>query len=421
MSEYQNAKRIIKQMRLGRKQSQEVAARAFEADMEQGRPDIALKCAREFKLDDVHLTRAATALFLELVKRAKFPKALEIARSYNLAHGGEEATHALKQVGQLNYAGGGEALDEIRRLASAAAQARQEVSEAERAIALIRKAGEVRGKDSRCSGRAVLLGDTGEVWLTGDLHGNVENLKRFAQLADLSNHPQRILVLQEIVHSRHITADNRDLSFVAIMEAIRLVAEHPGQVYYLLGNHDLAVHLNRELVKGGKYLNRYLFRGMAYMYRERYEDVLEAYQEFIADMPAAILAPNGIFMAHSTPKRAYIPSLSRSYLSEEAAERPLGKSKPINALVNGRDYKPDTADAFADQLGCQVMLCGHTPTRKGWRLPNHRHLILDSQHAKARYIRFDLSKTYASSRELAQEMKVLNPKAEEDEPSIELM
>ena len=421
MSEYDNAKRIVKQMRLGRKQARDVGMRAYTQDLAAGRPDIALKCAKEFKLGDAQVTQAATALFLELIKRARFDKALEIARSYNLAHGGTQAVDALRRAGQVRY-DGGEPLDEIRRLASAASSARLETSEADRAIDLLRKAQRVRDADPRVAGRAVLLPAEGEVWLTGDLHGNVDNLKRFAALADLGNYPDRILVVQEIVHSRLITADSRDLSFVAIMEAIRLISEHPGQVYYLLGNHDLAVHLDRELVKGGKYLNRYLFRGMAYMYRDRYQDVLAAYREFIANMPAAILAPNGVFMAHSTPKRPFIPSLSREYLTEEAAERPLGKLKPVAALVNGRDYARETAEAFADRLECDVMLCGHTPTNKGFKLPNERHLIVDSQHGKARYVRFDLARRYTSSQELAQGLDLLAPESEEVEPiSEELM
>jgi prepilin-type processing-associated H-X9-DG protein len=39
----------------------------------------------------------------------------------------------------------------------------------------------------------------------------VDNLRQFARMADLAHHPRRILVVQEIVHSRLITADNRDL------------------------------------------------------------------------------------------------------------------------------------------------------------------------------------------------------------------
>lgn len=421
MSEYENAKRVIRQMRLGRTQAQDVAARAFDADLKTGRPDIALKCAKEFKLSDDHVTRAATALFGELIKRRMFPKALEIARSYNLAHGGPAAQELLSLAAGIKEDDAEGSIAEIRRMARAASGARAETTEADRAIELLKKARAGRDADPRVQGRGVLLPGEGEVWLTGDLHGNVDNLKRFAKLADLANHPERILVLQEIVHARFITADNKDLSFVAIMEAIRLMAEFPGRVYCLLGNHDLAVHLDRELVKGGKYLNRYLYRGMAYMYRERWEAVLDEYRTFIAGMPAAIFAPNGVFMAHSTPKRPFIPSLSRDMIYESGPKVSLKRLKPIAALVNGREYAPDAADAFADQMEVDLLLCGHTPTNRGFKIPNHRHLIIDSQHEKASYVRFDLSRRYASATELASEIGLLDPNAEEVEVTGELM
>lgn len=419
MSEYENAKRVIRQMRLGRVQAQDVAARAFEADLKTGRPDIALKCAKEFKLSDDHVTRAATALFGELLKRRMYPKALEIARAYNLAHGGPAAQDLLQRAAGIKD--DDPSIAELRRMARAASGARAEATEADRAIELIKTARAGRDADPRARGRAVLLPDEGEVWITGDLHGNVDNLKRFAKLADLASHPERILILQEIVHARFITADNKDLSFVAIMEAIRLMAEFPGRVYYLLGNHDLAVHLDRELVKGGKYLNRYLYRGMAYMYRERWEDVLGEYRSFIAGMPAAIFAPNGIFMAHSTPKRPFIPTLSRDLLYDAGPKTPLRKLKPVAALVNGREYGKDAADEFADQMEVDLLLCGHTPTNRGFKVPNHRHLIIDSQHERARYVRFDLSRRYTSSVELSGQVGLLDPEGESVEITGELM
>ena len=413
MSEYEHAKQVIKQMRLKGTQRRELAEKAFAHELGVGRPDLALKAAREFGLSDDHVTRAAAELFTVLLRRRKYDKALLVARSYHLAEAGDKGRMVLARANGVR--GDDWALGELHKLARSAALTRREAFEPDAAIEAIREAGRVRDADPRVRGRAVLLPDQGELWLTGDLHGSVENLRRFAALADLANHPRRILVLQEIVHARIITADSRDLSFVAIMEAIELQRRFPGQVYYLLGNHDLAVHLNRELIKGGKPLNRYLFRGMSYMYRDRYEDVLEAYRAFIANMPAALIAPNGVFMAHSTPKRPFISSLSRRFLTETSAERPLRKLRPVAALVNGRDYAAETAEEFADRLECDVMLCGHTPTSHGVNRPNDRHLILDSQHHKARYIAFDLATRYTSSEQLAECVDQLLPARAEEE------
>jgi len=45
-------------------------------------------------------------------------------------------------------------------------------------------------------------------------------------------------------------------------------------------------------------------------------------------------------------------------------------------------------------MGCDHMICGHTPTVKGVKVPNRHHIIIDSQHANARYIKFRLDRLY---------------------------
>jgi len=132
-----------------------------------------------------------------------------------------------------------------------------------------------------------------------------------------------------------------------------------------------------------------------------------------------VFAPNGVLMSHSTPKRVFVPSISRAHL--EAADGPVRSDRAVHALVHGRDYAPDTADALADQLECDVFLCGHTPTRKGWKVPNHRHVIVDSQHGQGRYVRFDLGTRYATAEALARCVAPLDPGNEEELSGDDLM
>ncbi|MBI3722686.1 metallophosphoesterase, partial [bacterium] len=308
------------------------------------------------------------------------------------------------------------AIGEIRKLANEAAAKRAAGEGPDEALEAIDAATRARARDPKIKGRAVILEAKGDLWLTGDLHGNVENLRRFAEAAALDANPDRIFVVQEIIHSRVITSDQRDLSFVAILEALKLVARYPGRVYYLLGNHDLAFGLGRDLVKGGKSLNRYLYKGMAFMYQARHEEVAQAYMKFIRDMPAAIVAPNGVFMSHSTPKKPYIPSLSMEYLTTTSAKLPLEKCGPIKALVEGRDFEEPTIKAFTERMETDFVVCGHTPTPKGFRVANSRQLIIDSQHANGRYVTFDLTRRYTMDELMARVKPILG-----DEVSSELV
>src|SRR5262249_40490613 len=40
----------------------------------------------------------------------------------------------------------------------------------------------------------------GELWMTGDLHDHRRNFEKLIRAADLANHPQRNLILHEIIH-----------------------------------------------------------------------------------------------------------------------------------------------------------------------------------------------------------------------------
>ena len=425
VSEYESARRTVKALRLSKTQAKSVGERAYRVDLAAGLPHIALKCAREFELGDDKVNAAASALVSLLLDKKRFGDALEVARGFNLAAGAADVQAKLIEDARRIDLG---ALDdpqkavvgEIKKLATSAVNKRAREGSADEALDAIKAATKARADDARVNGRAVFLPREGDLYLTGDLHGSVENLRRFAAVADLDNHPDRILVIQEIIHSRIITADQRDLSFVAILEALKLMARWPKRVYYLLGNHDLAFSLDRELVKGGKFLNRFLYKGLAYMYKERHEEVANAYKKFVHDMPVAIVAPNGILMTHSTPKKPFIPSLSMDYLTKTSVKKSLAECGPIKALVEGRDFEEATIQAFTERMGVNLVLCGHTPTKAGWRIANSKQLIIDSQHENGRWVRFDLARPY-SVQELAAEVQPLVPEATSSDIVVELM
>jgi hypothetical protein len=426
VSEYENCRRTVKALKLSREQAQSTAEQAFRKDLAAGLPHLALKCAREFDLGDARVNEAASALVTLLLSKKRFSDALEVARGFNLA-AGDAAIQArlVEDARRIDSAAiqddaAKTAVRDIKRLANEASSKRARRLSADDALEIIEQATAARKDDPRVRGRAVFLEAGRDLFLTGDLHGNVENLRRFAEAAALDRHPERILVVQEIVHSRIITADQRDLSFVAILEALKLVAAYPRRVYYLLGNHDLAFGCNRELVKGGKFLNRFLYKGLAYMYQSRHDEVAESYKKFIMDMPATIVCPNGIFLSHSTPKKPFIPSLSIEYLTKTSSKIPLSKCGPIKALVEGRDFAEPTIEEFTARMGAELVVCGHTPTPKGFRIANSRQLIIDSQHENGRYVDFDLGQRYTVN-ELASRVKPLVPDATSDDLVGELI
>src|SRR5689334_6779586 len=52
-------------------------------------------------------------------------------------------------------------------------------------------------------GQVVTLPETGEVWMSGDMHDHRTNFRKFIEAADLPNHPDRHIVLHELIHGDH--------------------------------------------------------------------------------------------------------------------------------------------------------------------------------------------------------------------------
>ena len=50
-----------------------------------------------------------------------------------------------------------------------------------------------------------------------------------------------------------------------------------------------------------------------------------------------------------------------------------------------RDYRPESAECFAQRMQAEVLIVGHTACPEGLRIPNDRHIILDCKDMDGRY------------------------------------
>ena len=99
--------------------------------------------------------------------------------------------------------------------------------------------------------QVVHLPGEGEVWMTGDIHDHRTNFNKLIAAADLENHPQRHIVLHELIHGDHFDADGAEDSWRMLYAAAAMKVEFPGQVHFLLANHDLAQIHGEGIMKSG--------------------------------------------------------------------------------------------------------------------------------------------------------------------------
>jgi hypothetical protein len=257
-------------------------------------------------------------------------------------------------------------------------------NDVEKTLRLVNRAAEATQFDPFQSGFLVELPAEGELLVTGDVHGNVANLHRILQLADLPRYPQRHLVLQELVHEID-AVDEVCRSYRLVEVAAQIKSAFPDRVHILLGNHEFCECLNLEIGKGGRELCEAFDEGLRGAYGVRSEEVKEAYKAFWKNSPVAIRTSTGVFVSHSTPRLDHLDGLSLDYLRAASTDEIFRRNGPVFSMLWDRDYRPESAESFAQRMQAEVLVVGHTACPDGVRIPNVRHVILDCKDMEGRY------------------------------------
>ncbi len=238
-------------------------------------------------------------------------------------------------------------------------------------------------------GRVVSLEGVSEVFVSGDLHGNLDNFRRLMAKADLARNPQRHFVLQEVVHGPFHYPAGGDKSHQLLDLLAALKCQFPRQVHFLLGNHELAQLTQRRIAKGDFDLNQSFREGVGTAYGGRAPEVYAAYLELLAIVPVALRTPNRILLSHSLPPASKMESFDPAALEREvSAEADLLPGGSVHSVAWGRDTRAETVAAYLAKMDADLLISGHVPCDNGFDTPNDRQLILDSLGAVACYCLF---------------------------------
>jgi hypothetical protein len=238
-------------------------------------------------------------------------------------------------------------------------------------------------------GRVVALTDVNEVFVGGDLHGNLENFRRLLTKADLARNPQRHLVLQEIIHGPYYYPAGGDKSHQLLDLTAALKCQFPRQVHFLLGNHELAQQTERRVAKGDLDLNQSFREGVGTAYGARAPEVYAAYLELFAVVPLALRTPNRVLLTHSLPPASRLDDFDPAVLERDVStDADQASGGAVYSLVWGRDTRAETVAAFLAKMDADLLISGHVPCENGFDTPNDRQLILDSLGAPACYCLF---------------------------------
>jgi hypothetical protein len=227
-----------------------------------------------------------------------------------------------------------------------------------------------------------------DVMIVADLHGNRLNYRKLLTIADMANQPRRHLIMQEVCHGgpEYPGETGGCMSHLLLEDCIRLKTEFPERFHFILSNQEQAELGDYPICKSRRMLN-VLFRcGITELYGSAGDAVRAAYLQFLASCPLAVRIGDSVLVTHSCPDRC-----DREPFDVAVFDRPLTAAdyrvgSPAFKLVWGRDFRAANAEAFAQQVGAEVLIHGHEPCQAGYSVPNKRQVILDGCGSLATYV-----------------------------------
>ena len=263
------------------------------------------------------------------------------------------------------------------------------ISYIEKTIDTYRAATEVNLTHAARVGNIVVLTPelADEVMITGDLHGHRRNFNLIRRLAALDDQPAPPPRLQEVCHGGptypqrrlHVAHDARGRG-----AAEGRVSE---RVHFILGNHELAELTDYPIQKNRQMLNLLFRLGMQQMYGPATEKVREAYLPIHPTVaPWQCGCPAACWSAIAFPERADTRPFDRTVFTREL--------EPVEYLREAAGVQPGVGarlpagkrQAFAEQVGAEVIVNGHEPCQQGYGTPNSTQVILDSCNDRASYV-----------------------------------
>jgi hypothetical protein len=244
------------------------------------------------------------------------------------------------------------------------------------------------------NGNMLCFPGEGELIISGDLHNHNRNFERLQTVANLEAFPNRHVILQELIHGGPLGPEGADVSLDMLLDAIAWSSRFPGQVHFLMANHDLAQVQGQPILKDGYDLtdrfNRYL--------RARAGSDISAakiaYRRAVLSMPLAAITLTGVFLSHSLPAPSDLETFDLSILRRQLTEADFARGGSVYQLLWGRNQTQEELNALGRAWWSDIFICGHQAQDEGYGTIGDRMLIIDSCHNHGMFLQLDLSRQY---------------------------
>jgi len=256
------------------------------------------------------------------------------------------------------------------------------------AVDIFRHAAELNLDDPHREGNVIVIDRPCRMLVTGDIHGNRSALNRVISFASLASDERCFVILQEILHGPPDPDSGQDRSIEQLMRAARLKIEHPRQVLFVLGNHDVAQVTGAEISKHGRGACKAFVEGVKSAFGDDADDVLDAIGQFIHSLPLAVRCPNGVMICHSLPTPNRMDQAGTEILARTIEQADMLRGGAAYLWVWGRRQTEEQIESLAEELGVEFFLMAHQHTEEGYTVLSPRGAVVVSDHNRGYIVEF---------------------------------
>lgn len=252
------------------------------------------------------------------------------------------------------------------------------------------------------NGCLIELPEKGKAIIITDLHGNLKDYNSFMNIwknfKALNNH---LIITGDFIQN----GDENDYS-IEIMESIMYNFKNDDNFHVLLGNHEWSIITGSPVFKAGENLSIKFENLLIKKFGDEYAQKLETYKKFFRKLPIAVKTGNKVFISHAGPPTSIrnideiIGITNSGYINNR---------KLFEILWNRcENFSKDDVNSFLKNVGCNVMVVGHTPV-DGTKLACKNQLIISSSYStgKKAFLELDLEKEIKKGKELLKMVKYL--------------
>ncbi|MGF7118544.1 serine/threonine-protein phosphatase PP1 catalytic subunit [Methanobacterium oryzae] len=252
------------------------------------------------------------------------------------------------------------------------------------------------------NGSLIELPKKGKAIIITDLHGNLKDYNSFMNIWEHFKSENNHL----IITGDFIQNGNENDRSIEIMDSIIYNLENDDNFHVLLGNHEWSIITGSPVFKAGENLNIKFENLLIRKFGDKYTQKLEIYKEFFKKLPIAVKTMNKVFISHAGPPTS-ISNINEIINITNSGY--INNRKLFEILWNRcENFSKDDVNSFLKNIGCNVMVVGHTPV-DGTKLACKNQLIISSSYSagKKAFLELDLEKEIKKGKELLKMVKYL--------------